>query len=88
MVRSVIIRTFFKLIFGTIIFAMLIGLMLMPVVLSLVGPPPVRSILTDSPDVNAVIDSKSEASGDDMDVEADMVSEQALEMQKAKASPK
>ena len=40
--RSVIIRTFFNLIFGTIVFSLAIGLVLMPVVLSLVGPPPVR----------------------------------------------
>lgn len=43
--KSVIIRTFFRLIFGTIIFSLAIGLMLMPVVLSVVGPPPLRSVV-------------------------------------------
>ncbi len=45
--KSVIIRTFFKLIFGTIIFSLLVGLMLMPVIFSLIPPPPVRSALMD-----------------------------------------
>ncbi len=48
--RSVIIRTFFKLIFGTILFSLLVGLVLLPVIFSLVGPPPIRSALViDSP---------------------------------------
>ena len=41
--KSVIIRTFFRLIFGTIVFSLAIGLMLMPVVLSVVGPPTLQS---------------------------------------------
>jgi multidrug efflux pump subunit AcrB len=45
--QSVIIRTFFKLIFGTIIFALLVGLMLMPVIFSLIPLPPVKSALVD-----------------------------------------
>mmetsp|Transcript_34827 Transcript_34827/g.88256 ORF Transcript_34827/g.88256 Transcript_34827/m.88256 type:complete len:913 (-) Transcript_34827:778-3516(-) len=43
--KSVIIRTFFKLIFGTVLFSMLVGLILVPVVLSILAPPPVRSAL-------------------------------------------
>lgn len=39
--KSIIIRTFFKLIFGTILFSLLVGLVLLPVVLALVGPPPI-----------------------------------------------
>ncbi len=39
---SAILRTFFALIFGTIMYALLIGLMLMPVLFSLVGPPPLK----------------------------------------------
>jgi hypothetical protein len=46
--KSVIIRTFFKLIFGTIIFSLLVGLMFMPVLFSLIPPPPVRSALMDA----------------------------------------
>lgn len=39
--KSIIIRTFFRMIFGTILFSLLVGLVLLPVVLALVGPPPI-----------------------------------------------
>eukprot|EP00798_Chlamydomonas_sp_ICE-L_P007447 gene7447-587_t len=42
---SIIIRTFFKLLLGTIIFALLIGLMFMPVIFSLIGPPPLKTAI-------------------------------------------
>lgn len=35
---STILRTFFKLIFGTLLFSLLIGLVVLPVALSLIGP--------------------------------------------------
>ncbi|KAJ9525687.1 hypothetical protein QJQ45_003506 [Haematococcus lacustris] len=43
--KSIIIRTFFKLIFGTILFSLLVGLLLMPVLFSLLRPPPIKSVL-------------------------------------------
>jgi hypothetical protein len=43
--KSVIIRTFFRLIFGTIIFALMVGLILMPVLFSLINLPPIKSVL-------------------------------------------
>ena len=84
--RSVIIRTFFRLIFGTIIFSLLVGLMLMPVVMSLVGPPPVSSVISDRPSAADLREEDSE-----VDVHADMVMEHGkvdMEMQsKGKAVP-
>ncbi|KAG1663695.1 hypothetical protein FOA52_013263 [Chlamydomonas sp. UWO 241] len=64
---SVIIRTFFFLIFGTILFALLIGLMLMPVVFSCIGPGALKSSLMDD-DNDGVADdtdvSESQKKGD------------------------
>ncbi|KAG1663694.1 hypothetical protein FOA52_013262 [Chlamydomonas sp. UWO 241] len=54
--KSTIIRTFFFLIFGTILFALLIGLMLMPVVFSCIGPGALKSSLMDDDDVVAADD--------------------------------
>ena len=42
-----ILRTFFALIFGTILFSMLIGLCFLPVVFSIIGPPRVGDAGTD-----------------------------------------
>ena len=42
-----ILRTFFALIFGTILFSMLIGLCFLPVVFSIIGPPRVGDVGTD-----------------------------------------
>ncbi len=42
-----ILRTFFKLIFGTILFSLLTGLMVLPVVLSLIGPKFVGSAIAE-----------------------------------------
>jgi patched 1 protein len=44
--KSTIIRTFFRLIFGTIIFALMVGLILMPVLFSWLNLPPIKSVLT------------------------------------------
>lgn len=41
---SHILRTFFNLLFGTIVFSLLTGLMLMPVLFSLIGPPPLAHV--------------------------------------------
>ncbi|MEW5303537.1 MAG: hypothetical protein WDW36_006218 [Sanguina aurantia] len=46
---SIILRTFFKLIFGTILFSLLVGLTLMPVVFSFIGPPPLQSATASLP---------------------------------------
>jgi len=47
---SAILRTFFALIFGTIVFSLLIGLVLMPVVLSLIGPDTIQIMYLADPD--------------------------------------
>lgn len=36
---STIMRSFFKLLFGTIVFSLFVGLMFLPVVFSIIGPP-------------------------------------------------
>ena len=42
--KSVIIRTFFRMIFATIVFSMAVGLILLPVILSLIGPLPISGV--------------------------------------------
>jgi len=58
--NSVVIRTFFSLIFGTILLSLLVGLMLMPVVFSLIGPGAVKSAFMLDDDDEKQLDVESE----------------------------
>jgi len=69
-----ILRTFFALIFGTILFSLLVGLIFLPVALSLIGPayvagigPPMTNLPVIQPQDGAAMDeppSKASGSGD------------------------
>lgn len=72
--KSVIIRTFFLLIFGTVLFSLAVGLILMPVLFSLLPLPPITSSLMSSstyrqptstplPDKERTFDSTTEDNG-------------------------
>lgn len=57
--KSVIIRTFFRMIFATIVFSMAVGLILLPVILSLIGPLPISGVAA-SIDSHGEVEKKKE----------------------------
>jgi patched 1 protein len=72
--KSTIIRTFFRLIFGTIIFALMVGLILMPVLFSWLNLPPIKSVLTGDapPPQSAEEEQKQQQQQKPEDIKGDM----------------